>query len=416
MGISREVTVGKMGKRKVKDLAVFGGEPVFAEAHHVGRPNIGDTKALFARLSDILERRWLTNNGPYLTAFEERIAEICHVRHCVAVSNATAGLEIAIHALDLKGEVIIPSFTFVATAHALKWLGVRPVFCDIDPATHNLDPAGVSRLINPRTTGILGVHVWGRACDVERLTEIAKTHQLRLLFDAAHAFGCSHKGTMIGNFGDAEVFSFHATKFFNTLEGGAIVTNDDILADRLRLMRNFGFRGYDNVIDVGTNGKMNEFSAAMGLTGLESLDTFITVNHRNYSEYMTALQGIPGIHLLGYDETEAMNYQYVVLEVDNSLSGITRDQLIEILHAERILARRYFYPGCHRMEPYRSLYGNLGQQLPNTERLTEQVLSLPTGTATEPEDIQTICNIIRFIVTHSDEISDRLPSKSGPTG
>ena len=179
--------------------------------------------------------------------------------------NATVALEIAIRAMGMSGEVIVPSFTFVATAHALQWQEITPVFCDIDPRTHNLDPNRIEEMITPRTTGIIGVHVWGRPCAVDALAEIAQRRHLKLLFDAAHAFGCSYQGQMIGNFGDAEVFSFHATKFFNTFEGGAVVTNDDELAAKMRLMKNFGFHGYDNVIYVGTNGKMSEVSAAMGL-------------------------------------------------------------------------------------------------------------------------------------------------------
>ena len=269
--------------------------------------------------------------------------------------NGTVALEIAIRALGMEGEVIVPSFTFIATAHALQWQGITPVFCDIDPRTHTLDPGKVEQAITPRTTGIIGVHVWGHTCDIDALAEIAARRGLKLLFDAAHAFACSYKGRMIGSFGDAEVFSFHATKFFNTLEGGAVVTNDDELAKKLRLMRNFGFTGYDKVSYLGTNGKMNEISAAMGLTSLESLDEFIAVNRRNYLRYREELRDIAGARVLTYDETESCNYQYIVLELDEAVTRIvSRDELWRILTAENVMARRYFYPGCHRMEPYRS--------------------------------------------------------------
>ena len=217
-----------------------------------------------------------------MQAFEDRITSLLNVKHCVAVCNATVGLEIAVRALELRGEVIIPSFTFVATAHALQWQGITPCFCDIAPGTHHLDPERVREAVTTETTGILGVHVWGMPCDVERLSQIATDHRLRLLFDSAHAFGCYCKGTMIGNFGDLEVFSFHATKFINAFEGGAITTNSDELADRARRLRNFGFAGYDNVECLGTNGKMTEVCAAMGLTSIESLDTFVKVNQENY--------------------------------------------------------------------------------------------------------------------------------------
>jgi dTDP-4-amino-4,6-dideoxygalactose transaminase len=213
---------------------------------------------------------------------------------------------------------------------------------------------------------------------------------------------------MIGSFGDAEVLSFHATKFFNTLEGGAVVTNDDDLAARIRLMQNFGFEGYDRVIYIGTNGKMNEMSAAMGLTSLESLDEFIRVNYRNYKQYQRELKGIPGIQQVTYDEAERCNYQYIVLEVDQACAGVSRDQLVDILWAEQVLARRYFYPGCHRMEPYRSYFPHAGLLLPETEEFVERLLSLPTGTAVGPGEIGKICQIIRLVVEHGPQVRERL--------
>jgi dTDP-4-amino-4,6-dideoxygalactose transaminase len=307
----------------------------------------------------------------------------------------------------LQGEVIIPSFTFIATAHALQWQEITPVFCDINPDTHSLNAQRIEQLISPRTTGIIGVHLWGRACDVNSLSEIAQAYHLKLLFDAAHAFGCSYKGRMIGNFGEAEVFSFHATKFFNTFEGGAIVTNNDQLAEKIRLMQNFGFAGYDNVIHIGTNGKMNEASAAMGLTGFESLNKFVDVNYRNYQQYSLELQGIPGVHLFTYNEFEKNNYQYIVIEIDEGVTGISRDHILEIFHKENVLARRYFYPGCHRMEPYRSYFSRGSFLLPETEKLIDRILVLPTGTQIDQTNIQKICQLLRFVIAHGSEITKK---------
>jgi dTDP-4-amino-4,6-dideoxygalactose transaminase len=272
-------------KISLDEFAIFGGAPAFAEQLHVGRPNIGKRARLLELFNRILDTKRLSNMGPLEREFEQRVAEMLGVKHCIAMCNATVALEIAIRALGLTGEVLVPSFTFIATAHALQWQQIVPVFCDIDPKTHCLDPRSVEKMITPRTTGIVGVHLWGRGCEIEALTDIASRHSLKLLFDAAHAFGCSYEGRMIGGFGDAEVFSFHATKFFNTFEGGAVTTNDDELAEKIRLMKNFGFAGYDQVIYIGTNGKMSEISAAMGLTSLESLDDFIRTNHRNYQQY-----------------------------------------------------------------------------------------------------------------------------------
>lgn len=405
-----------MSMFQLPNLAIFGATPAFAAPLHVGRPNIGDRDQLLARINTMLDRRWLTNRGPLVQEFEDRLAAYLGVKHCLVTCNATIALEIAIRAAGLHGEVIVPSFTFVATAHALQWQKITPVFCDIDPATHCLDPRRVEAMLTPRTTGIIGVHVWGHACAIEELSELAQRHQLRLMFDAAHAFGCTHRGRMIGSFGDAEVFSFHATKFFNTFEGGAIATNDDALADKIRLMTNFGFAGYDTVIYVGTNGKMSEVAAAMGLTGLDALDQFIAINQRNYYAYQHALADIPGLRLFRYDEREQCNYQYIVVEIDAQTTGIQRDTLVKVLHAENVLARRYFYPGVHRMEPYRSYFPHAHLLLPETECLTQRVLILPTGTAVNPDDIGRIGEIIQMAIRHAPAIEAQLATHANPTG
>jgi dTDP-4-amino-4,6-dideoxygalactose transaminase len=391
-------------KETLSDLAIFGGETAFSNKLYVGRPNIGNRDSLLARFNDMLDRRWLTNSGPFVQEFERKIADLIGVKHCVAMCNATVGLEIAIRATGLTGEVIVPSMTFIATAHALQWQEITPVFCDIDPQTHTLDPERVEAMITPRTTGIIGVHLWGRPCNIEALAEIAQRRNLKLLYDAAHAFGCSYQGQMIGNFGDAEVFSFHATKFFNAMEGGAVVTNNDELAARMQLMKNFGFSDYDEVISIGTNAKMNEMAAAMGLTSLESMDEFIAVNYRNYREYQRELAGIPGLGLITYNETERYNFQYIVLEVDEAITGVSRDQFVDILWAENVIARRYFYPGCHRMEPYRSSFPFAGLVVPETEKLVQRVLVLPTGTAVGPAEIGQICQMIRLVVAHGQQV------------
>ena len=402
-----------MAKKALPDLALFGGKPAFEQTLHVGRPNIGNRQRLLERLDAMLDRRWLTNRGPYVEELEHRLADRLGVKHCIAMCNGTIALEIAIRALGLTGEVVLPAFTFVATAHALQWQEITPVFCDVDPRTHNLDTCQVELMITPRTTGIIGVHLWGQPCNVEALRVIANRCGLKLLFDAAHAFGCSHQGQMIGNFGDAEVFSFHATKFFNTFEGGAVATNNDDLATKIRLMHNFGFAGLDEVIYIGTNGKMSEASACMGLTGLESLDEFVDVNYRNYRQYHRELGGISGLQMLAYDENEQGNYQYVVLEIDERLTGVSRDRLVQVLHAENVRARRYFYPGCHRMEPYRSLYPQAGSLLPATERLIHRVMTLPTGTSVGEEEVHRIGPILRFAIENGQEISQRLSDRDG---
>ena len=379
------------------DLAINGAPPAFAETLHVGRPNIGDRERFMQLAGEMFDRRWLSNSGPLVVEFERRIADYLGARHCIAMCNGTIALEIAIRALGMTGEVIVPSYTFVATAHALHWQGITPVFADIDPHTHNLDPAAVRRMITPRTTGIIGVHLWGRAAPVEELQAIADEHGLQLMFDAAHAFGCSHAGQMIGNFGRAEVLSFHATKFFNTFEGGAVVTNDDELAETMRLMRNFGFAGFDNVIHPGTNGKMIEVCAAMGLTNLDYMDTVIEANRRNYHAYREALSGLPGVRVIEFDEARRNNYQYVIIEVGEDCPA-SRDQLIAALHAENVLARKYFWPGYHRMKPYRELYPHAGLVLTNTNAVAGRVIVLPTGTTIDDSTANTIGRIVRALL------------------
>ncbi|MDB9304549.1 DegT/DnrJ/EryC1/StrS family aminotransferase [Nodularia spumigena CS-591/12] len=360
---------------------------------HVGRPNIGDRQSFLNRVNEILDRNWLTNNGPVVQEFEQKLAQYLGVRHVMAMCNGTVALEIAIRALELEGEVILPSYTFIATAHAIFWQGLTPVFADINPTTHNLDPDAVRRMITPKTSGIVGVHLWGRGADVSGLQEIADEHGLKLMFDAAHAFGCSYQGKMIGNFGACEVFSFHATKFFNSLEGGAIATNDDQLAEKIKLMRNFGFSGYDNVIYPGTNGKMNEICAAMGLTNLEYLQEILKINRRNYLAYQEAINPIPGVSILTYPEIESNNFQYIILEVAPEFP-VSRDTLVNKFHEANILARKYFWPGCHNMKPYKDLFPNANLLLKNTELVADRVIVLPTGLSIELEDIDMICDII----------------------
>jgi dTDP-4-amino-4,6-dideoxygalactose transaminase len=362
---------------------------------YVGRPNLGDRDALLARISDMLDRRWLSNDGPLVQEFERKICDLLGVKHAVAMCNATVALEIASKALDLKGEVILPSYTFIATAHSLQWQGITPVFADMDPESHNLDPAKIEALITPLTTGIVGVHVWGRACHTEAIEAIATKRNLRVMYDASHGFGCSVGGRMLGNFGACEVFSFHATKFINCFEGGAAVTNDDALAEKMRLMRNFGFKGFDDVIYLGVNGKMSEVCAAMGLTNLEAMDEIIACNQRNYEAYSTQLTAVPGISLIRYDTTEKNNYQYVVMEVDPAAYGRTRDELVDCLHGEGVIARKYFWPGCHRMEPYRTTQPDTWRRLPATESVAAKVIVLPTGQSVNDGDVARVCGIIR---------------------
>jgi dTDP-4-amino-4,6-dideoxygalactose transaminase len=388
-------------------LAIFGHPPAFDTPLHVGRPNLPDKQAILDRISGALEAGWLTNGGPLVAEFERRVASEAGVKHCIATCNGTAALELAVRALGLVGEVIVPAYTFVATAHALAWHGLRPVFCDVDPATHTLDPERVAKMIGPRTAAILGVHLWGRCCYVAALAAIAGGHGIPLLFDAAHAFGSTCHGNPIGGFGVCETFSFHATKFVHCGEGGAVTTNDDGLAERVRQLRNFGFATGDRVTSLGINAKMSELSAAVGLTSLDSMATIVAVNRQNYDAYRRRLRPLVGLRLLSHEGPEKSNYQYVVVEVDAQITGLSRDELIDVLVAENVLARRYFYPGCHRMEPYLLDAKTAATSLCVTERLADTVLALPTGLQLDERGVTRITEILSDAIANADAIRSR---------
>lgn len=384
------------------DLAIAGGPPAFASMLHVGRPNTGDIDAFLARARGALERRWLTNNGVLVQEFERRLAERLGTRHVLALSNGTIAIELMLRGCGVTGEVIVPSYTFVATAHSVLWTGLTPVFADVDPETHNLTVETVRHLVTPRTSAILGVHLWGRGDGAPELEAFARASNLRLFYDAAHAFGAGHRGRPLCAYGHAATCSFHATKCFHTFEGGALATDDDELAGRIRMLRNFGFAGYDDVVALGTNAKLNEISAAMGLTLLDGFDGILAHNRANHARYRAGLSGLPGVRFIDYPDDGSSNHQYVVAQVTATPPGLTRDELVGVLKAENVFARRYFHPGCHRMEPYRSLPAYAGLRLPVTERLADTILCLPTGTAVAPGEIDAICAVVRLALADPD--------------
>ncbi len=386
------------------NLALLGGAAAFTETLHVGRPNLPNRQRFMQRLEGVLDSCRLTNFGPQVVEFEQRVAELTGAAHCVATCNATTGLELAIRALDMAGEVIVPSFTFVADPAALAWQGITPVFCDVDPQSHCIDVARVEAAITARTTGILAVHLWGNVCAVAALQDIADRYNIKLLFDAAHAFGCTVGGRAVGSFGDAEVFSFHATKFINAFEGGAIVTNNAELAQRLRFMTNFGFSAEDEVSHLGVNGKMSEASAAMGLTSLEAMSDIILHNADNHQAYVRGLASVPGVRVMQRDPAQQHNFHYIVAEIDVAAAGLSRDQLVAMLRLENVMARRYFHPGCHRMAPYRKFYAEASGTLPVTEALSQNVLVLPTGLAVSTADISLLTSRIATAVEQAASV------------
>ncbi|GAA0358063.1 dTDP-4-dehydro-6-deoxyglucose aminotransferase [Actinoallomurus spadix] len=391
-------------KQKVDDLALFGGPAAFLHPLFVGRPSIGDRARLLERLNWALDNKWLTNGGPLLREFEERVADLAGVRNCVATCNATTALQLMYRAMELSGEVVMPSMTFIATAHAARMAGLEPVFCDIDPVTGCIDPREAEAAVTSRTSAIVGVHLFGRPSPIDELAKVAAEHGLRLAFDAAHALGCGYQGRRIGGFGAAEVFSFHATKVVNTFEGGAVVTDDDALAQHLRSLNAFGAGADGRIERVGTNAKMSEAAAAMGLTSLDAFDQTVRHNRANHALYRSELLGVDGVSVFSFDEDESPNCQYVVVTIDEAVTGIHRDLLMRVLRAENVVPQRYFSPACHQVEPYRS---ERPVELPHTERLADQVLVLPTGPAVTGEDIRRVCDIVRCAVLRGRRVTER---------
>ncbi|RII07924.1 dTDP-4-amino-4,6-dideoxy-D-glucose transaminase [Streptomyces sp. YIM 130001] len=392
-------------KRTPGDLALFGGPPAFLQPVAVGRPTPVDRTRLFERLNWALDNQWLSNGGPLTCEFEARIAELAGTRHCVATSSGTSALQLLVRAAELSGEVIMPSLTFVATAHAVRWLGLTPVFCDVDERTGQLDPARVSDAITARTAAIIGVHLWGNPCAAAELEKIAADHGLWLFFDAAHALGCSADGRPVGGFGAATAFSFHTTKVVGAFEGGALVTDDGELAARARALGNFG-KGLEGGSPAGgTNAKMSEAAAAMGLTSLDAYEAVAAGNRSRYERYRAELAGVPGVTIRPCGEQERSNHQYVIAEVDKTKAGIGRDLLLELLRAENALvAPPIGVPPCHQLEPYRS---QASYELPRTEALASRTLSLPTGSTVSAESIRRLCALVRFAVAHGPGLTDR---------
>jgi dTDP-4-amino-4,6-dideoxygalactose transaminase len=393
--------IDRGGRRR---LAICGGAPRFETPRHVGAPAIPDRAAFHSRLDQMLDARRLTNNGPFVKEFEAKLSQLNGDVEVVTVCNATVGMQLLMKALNLEGEVILPSFTFIATAHACLWEGLEPVFVDVERDSHTIDPTCVTRQITDSTAAIIGVHLWGRICRIRELEAVAHDRGIPLVFDAAHALGCTYEGVPMGRFGTASVVSFHATKFVQSLEGGAIFTRDRDLANRLRHLRNFGFQGFDNVVALGTNAKMNEVCAAMGLGSLESLDKLIATNRANRTAYRRAIEGLPGLALYEFDEQEANNFQYLIVEIDQQTSPFTRDELVAILQAENVIARRYFSPGCHLSMPYRTRPRRGNDRLTVTERLCESLVALPTGASVTAADIREVGTILRDAYDNAAEV------------
>lgn len=343
---------------------------------YVTRPSLPPLEELLPSLRKIWSRKVLTNGGPFHQELEDALARHLDVEHICLFNNATIALMVALRALDVQGEVITTPFSFVATSHALLWNGLTPVFVDIDPVTLNLDPAKVEAAITPRTTAILPVHCYGHPCDVDRIEDIARRHGLRVLYDAAHAFGVRcHCGSLLRH-GDLSVLSFHATKVFNTFEGGAVVCPDAETKRRIDQLKNFGHEGDASVVATGINGKMSEFNAALGLAQLNHMDEAISRRRAIDARYRQLLRDVRGLRCLGPGEETSANYAYfpVLVGPDYPLS---RDELMARMKAGRVHPRRYFYPLISEFPMYRDLPSASSSGLPVAAQAAREVLCLP---------------------------------------
>lgn len=400
-----------VNKTKLKHLACKGGKSLFDIPLPVGQLALPPHSAFVNIFSSVFKNKYYTNHGPQAQKFENHLEGLFLTKNAVTVTNATIGISLACKALGLLpgDKVIVPAFTFAATVQALTWAGLEPVFCDVDAHSHCITPQTVVPCLSvPGVKAILGVHLWGNACDTDGLEALAREHNLTVFYDAAHAVGCTHHGKKIGSFGACEIFSFHATKVLSTTEGGCVTTNDDDLAERIRNIRSsYGTR---RVVDVPitANGRFSELQAAFGLLSLEDFPKNCADNKQRLELYAHNLEHTQGIRLLLPTPYERHNYQYVVLELDEVEFGLCRDAVVRILEAENILARRYFVPGMHRCPPYRTLYPQFVDALPVTDALCQRVMQLPSGQMVTTEHIEEICALIRFIHENASALREKI--------
>ena len=334
----------------------------------------------------------LITNGKYVAAFEQRVADYLGVKHCVAVSSGTLGLVLAVRALDLRGEVIMPSFTFTATAHALVWNGVTPVLVDIEPDTFNIDADQIEKHITPKTSAIIAVHMFGNPADVERLAELARQHNLRLMYDAAHALGSRYRGKPLGGYGDVEVYSLSPTKIVTTGEGGLIATNDDALAEHCRLARNQGVTDDYDCLLFGMNARMSEFHGIVGLKGMDLVDAAVEKKMALVEYYRPMLEELPGVRLQKLrDATVRATYKDFNIVVDAAQFGMNRDAIAVALAARGIATKKYYSPPVHLQTVYRDLGEKFGSTLPVTEYISANTLTLPLFPQMTRAEVDRVC-------------------------
>ena len=354
-------------------------------------PNLDEFNEL---LGQIWESKWITNNGSFHRKLEAALAEYLKVPYVSLFTNGTLPLLTALQALRVKGEVITTPYSFVATTHAIWWNGCKPVFVDIDPATGNMDPDRIEAAITPETTAIMPVHVYGKPCDTKRIQEIADKYGLKVIYDAAHAFGVEVNGESVLNAGDMSTLSFHATKVYNTIEGGAMIMHDSETKRRIDYLKNFGFAGETEVVGPGINSKMDEIRAAYGLLTLKQVDAAIEARHQVAIAYRKALRDVKGVTFFDDMPGVKHNYSYFPIFINADEYGISRDELYFKMKDQGVLGRRYFYPLISSFSTYRGLPSASFDNLPKAYRMAEQVICLPMHHWLTGEDIEKVLNLI----------------------
>ena len=354
-------------------------------------PDLADFNVL---LKEIWDSKWITNNGSFHKQLEKELAAYLKVPYISLFTNGTLPLITALQALRITGEVITTPYSFVATTHSLWWNGCKPVFVDIDPTTGNIDPDKIEAAITPQTQAIMPVHVYGKPCDTKRIQEIADKYGLKVVYDAAHAFGVEVNGESILNAGDMSTLSFHATKVYNTIEGGALVMQDERTKKRIDYLKNFGFAGEVEVVAPGINSKMDEMRSAYGLLNLKQVDAAIEARHQVAIQYREALRPVEGITFMDDMPSVKHNYSYFPIFVDAEKYGMTRDELYFKMKGQNVLGRRYFYPLISEFTTYRGLPSANPENLPNAHKMADSVICLPMHHELDKQDVERILNTI----------------------
>lgn len=381
--------------------ATLGGKPAFDKPMPITEPTIPPIKKLRKRYEQILKSKMITNSR-YVQEFEKKVAEYLGVKHAIAVSSCTSGLMLIMKVLNLKGEVVLPSFTFHATAHAIVWNGLKLVFVDCDPQTYNIDPQEVEKSITSRTSAIIAVHIFGNPPDIERLEKIARKHKIKLIFDAAHGFGSKYKGKHVGGFGDAESFSLSPTKLLTAGEGGIVTTNSKEISDKIRIGRNYGDPGTYNPEFSGLSARMSEFNASLGLESLKTLEKNVIRRNRVVKLYKKLLSKLPGIKFQKIQKDDRSSFKDFSILIDERKFGISRDILYKALMAENIIVKKYFSPSVHKIKAFMAYSKNL--YLPVTEKVSENSLSLPLSSHIKDAVIKKICRTVEKIYIYRELI------------